>query len=398
MATEKSSREQNASQAGRESYLTRDFVFICLSGLCFVLCHYMVNPALPLYLVQMGGTQGQVGTVLAIRPLAALITRPLGGMLVDKGFLGTLLAFAGLNSVVSAVSYALAPVVWLVGAIEAFKGVGITCYTTASSTAVADLAPPSRRGEAVGVYSVLTPVAMAFGPAIGALVLARRGFASLFFSSAILGLLSLVLAIQTRLPKTGRAATTTLKLVNRDALLPAGALACTAFAMAPLWAFIPLYAAQRQMGDLGPFYTVYAIAMILIRLVSGRLSDIHGRVVVFVPGALAIALSNIYLSTDPSYLGLITAGALLGGGLGVAQPALLTSAIDRARIEERGSAMSTAWAALDTGLTLGTLADGLILDRGGFAVMFGANAAIALLGVTGFLVLDRRKIEGVDRL
>ena len=390
MATRNSSREQNARQAGREAYLTRDFLFICLSGLCFVLCHYMVNPALPLYLVQMGGTQGQVGMVLAIRPLAALITRPLGGMLVDKGFLGSLLAFAGLNSVVSAVSYVFVPAVWLVGAIEAFKGVGVTCYTTASSTAVADLAPPGRRGEAVGAYSVLTPVAMAFGPAIGVLVLARTSFATLFFSSAVLGVLSLVLAIQTRWPRTQRSTSTTLKLVNGDALLPAGALACTAFAMAPLWAFIPLYATQHEMGDLGPFYTVYAVVMILIRLVSGRLSDIHGRVVVFVPGAFAIALSNIYLSTDPGYLGLIAAGALLGGGLGVAQPALLTLAIDRARIEERGSAMSTAWAALDAGLTLGTLANGLILDWGGFAVMFGSNAAVALLGVTGFLLLDQR--------
>lgn len=92
--------------------------------------------------------------------------------------------------------------------------------------------------------------------------------------------------------------------------------------------------------------------MLLVRLTCGRLTDTYGRVAVFVPAALVMGLSCLYLSTGPGYLGLLVSGALLGGGLGAAHPALITLAVDRAPVAQRGSAMSTVWGAWDAGLGL----------------------------------------------
>ncbi len=390
MDTCEPSKAQSAGKAESERLITKDFLILNLSGLCFLLSSHMVNPVIPLYLTQMGGTQGQVGMILSVRSFVALITRPLGGALVDRGLLRPLLAFSGLASVASSVSYIFVPAVSLAGLVEGIKGLGITAYTTASSTAVADLAPARRRGEAVGIYSILQPMALALGPVIGLALLAQLGFANLFALSALVGLVSVVLVNRIRLPRVERETSAPLKLVSREALLPSGALLCTCFAQGAIWAFIPIYALQSGLGDPGPFFAVLAISMFLIRLVCGRLSDTYGRVVVFVPGALSVALSNLYLSTGPGYLGFLIAGVLLGCGLGVAHPAMVTLAIDRARLEERGSAMSTVWAAVDAGITLGTLADGFILERGGFGAMFGANAVMPIVGVIGFLVLDHR--------
>ena len=187
MAAKESSTEYYQPQAGGESYLTRDFLLISLSGLCFLLSINMVSPAVPLYVVHMGGTQGQVGVMMAFRTIAALAARPLAGTLIDKGRIGTLLAFPGVSTAVVGVSYVLLPVFWLVGALEALRGLGVTAFTSAGSTAVADLAPPRRRGEALGFYQIISPVSVAFAPAFGMFLLARTGFTSLFAMSAVVG-------------------------------------------------------------------------------------------------------------------------------------------------------------------------------------------------------------------
>lgn len=391
MATEELPREQVVRKAESEGYLTRDFIFICMAAFCFVLSNNIVNPAIPLFIVKLGGSGGEIGIILAFRTFAALVTRPFAGALVDRGHMLALLAFGGLNSIISGGSYIFVNMLWLVGGLQGFKGFGLSIFSTAAATAVAEIAPPRRRGEAVGIFSVMGPVAAAFGPAIGFALLAQMGFTPLFVVSACLGFISLVLAVQIKPPKRERSPSAPLKFYNKESLLPAGALVCTTFVTAPVFAFIPIYFAQKNVGDPGPFFTIYAVAMSAMRLFAGKASDRHGRVAVFVPSVLVMALASLYLSTSPGYFGLLAAGVFIGGGLGAAYPALMALAIDRANLTERGSAMATIGAAFDGGLTLGTLADGFILEWGGFPAMFAANAVVPTIGVIGFLLLNRRR-------
>jgi MFS family permease len=157
-----------------------------------------------------------------------------------------------------------------------------------------------------------------------------------------------------------------------------------------VFAFIPIYFSRNAVGDPGPFFTIYAVAMSAMRLFAGKASDKHGRVAVFVPSVLVMAVASLYLATTPDYWGMLAGGVFIGGGLGAAYPALMSLAIDRAPLADRGSAMATIGAAFDGGLTLGTLVDGYLLDWGGFPAMFATNALMPVIGVIGFLLLDRR--------
>ena len=51
---------------------------------------------------------------------------------------------------------------------------------TSSMTLIADLAPPTRRAEAVGIYGTGGLVAVALGPAVGELILGAAGFPAFF--------------------------------------------------------------------------------------------------------------------------------------------------------------------------------------------------------------------------
>jgi MFS family permease len=281
---------------------------------------------------------------------------------------------------------------WQLAGVQVFKGIGLTANSTAAGTVVAELAPRRRRGEALGVFGIIAPIAQAFGPALGMILLNRAGFSFLFAVSALMGLLACASAFRIKMPPKERPAHVTMKLINRDALLPSGVMAFVYVAMAPVYSFIPLYFTSSGIGDPGLFFTVYALSMMLIRVITGKLSDILGRAAIFVPGALAMALASFYLAASPDYWGTMAAAAALGAGFGAAQPALMALAIDRANATERGSATSTVYTFVDLGYSFATLADGYILQQFGFGAMFGANATVTALGVIlYFLVRNHTK-------
>lgn len=67
---------------------------------------------------------------------------------------------------------------------------GEMVYLPASTDAVASLAPPDRRGEYLGLYSLTWTLAMTLGPWLGLLVYARPGPPVLWAGCAVLGLAS----------------------------------------------------------------------------------------------------------------------------------------------------------------------------------------------------------------
>jgi len=377
------------AQAAQESYWTKDFVFTCLAGFCDGLATNIVNPILPLLVTHLGGNAGQVGLVMAFRTFTALVARPISGMIADRGFVIRMFAFSGLDTMLSGLGYMFSNAIWHLSGVQIFKGLGLTANTTSSGTVVAELAPASRRGEAIGIYGIVVPVASVFGPALGMFLLGRAGFPSVFGLCSVLGFATLLLVSQVRLPKKERPAHVPIRLVNKEALLPAALVTFVVVPQVPIYAYMPLFFKTSNLGDPSLYFTACASSMIVIRTVTGRLSDTLGRTAVLVPGVLLMSLSSLYVSTNPGYWGTLASGALLGAGFGAAFPSIMALAIDRARLMERGSATATVYMFVDVGYTLATLADGFILDRASFGVMFALNAMLPIIGLSGFLLIRR---------
>jgi MFS family permease len=390
MATEQLSSEKVVGRKRNDSFFTRNYVLTCLAAFSFFFSANIVTPALPLYVQNVGGNQSEVGIVLSLHSVVALFSRSFVGQLIDKGFVTGLLAFGGMANLLSSISLIFFTAILLIAGSRVLMGLGMSALATAAGASVADAAPLARRGEAVGIYALVGPLSTALAPAIGMAILSRTGFTALFVLSGVMALVSLILSTQIKMPKKARTGPVPLQIFNKDALLPALVLSFGTFATGAMFAFVPLYVTNFKLGDPGLFFTVYAGSMVLVRMVTGRLSDIHGRIVVLVPGVLVMGLSSLFLATMPGYWGLLAAGAVMGGGLGATFPAVMALAIDRALITERGSATATTMAAFDLGASTGTLIDGFILQSGGFSTMFGVNGIMPIVGVVLFLLLNRR--------
>ena len=158
-------------------------------------------------------------------------------------------------------------------ALRLFHGIGMGLFPTAATVVIAELAPATRRGEAMGWFGITNSLGLILGPVVGPAVAARLGFPALFLSAAGaagLGMACICLvpaaerpAPLSRLPRPG-------DLFSPAAVLPSLILLLLYIPYGTVVAFIPLVATSRGIANPGLFYAVFAVAMLLVRAKAGR--------------------------------------------------------------------------------------------------------------------------------
>jgi len=174
--------------------------------------------------------------------------------------------------------------------------------------------------------------------------------------------------------------------------LPAAWLAfCLGMGVGPIVAFIAIFARQRGVDNPGLFFTVQAIALMVSRTFSGRLSDRRGRAFVLVPGLFCIAAGLLLLPFTHNLLELLLAAAFIGLGFGSAQPATMALTVDLVSPDERGMAVSTYFLGFDSGISAGSFALGAIVMSFGFGVAWVVAAGCVLLGLLALVKIRNIK-------
>lgn len=353
------------------------------------LSFYLLLPVLPVYALREGVPESAIGLIIGVFALTAMVLKPWVGWMLDwRGRRGILLS-GGAVFGAACVLYPLAHSTLPLLLIRLLHGAGMGLFPTAGVAVAVDLAPPERRGEAMGLFGMASNLAMAVGPLAGVALDQRFGFVVLCASGALLAVLGTALAA--RVPETGApAAPPPFRL--RDLFAPAAfhpaaitlALYLTYGAVV---SFLPLLTQARGAGNAGAFFGLMALALLAVRAQAGRLSDRHGRRVVVLPALAVVALALALLAAARSAWWVYGAGLLFGLGFGSAQPALMAWAADRVGPADRGKAIGTFYTAWELGIGAGAILFGLLLPRGGFDGLFGAAAAAALAG--GALALWR---------
>jgi MFS family permease len=72
-------------------------------------------------------------------------------------------------------------------AIRAFHGLSIAAFVVAYSALVLDLAPPANRGELLGYMTLVNPIGLALGPALGGFLYEATGFTTAFLAMGAAG-------------------------------------------------------------------------------------------------------------------------------------------------------------------------------------------------------------------
>jgi len=362
---------------------TRSFTLaVVATGLVFVGFYFLI-PALPPFAVMLGASKSQVGVVIGVSSLAAVTTRLVTGHRLDRmGKKRFLLAGLLVFSVAAGCYGHAGSLPWLI-ALRVIQGVGWGWITTAFSALAADLSPVERRGEGIGYWGLGPPLAMAIGPLLGSILLANRGSAFVFYTTAALALLAALICLPIKEPLLPAPVDGALRRFERAAIVPAITLFLSSLSYGAIIAFVPVELASEPRRA-GLFFTIYAISTLLTRPLAGSVSDRRGRLAVIHPGLLLSAVGVLLIGLPAVPGALWLAAILYGVGISGAFLGLMALAIDSSPPSSRGAAMAGFFSAYDLAIAFGALLLGPLYERFGFFAM-NAVAAAAIVSAQGVL-------------
>ncbi|NIK56559.1 MFS transporter [Kribbella shirazensis] len=361
------------------SQFVRLLVMVFGSGLSM----YLLTSVVPLYLAANGsGGAGAGASTAAMMFSAVAVELVVPRLLARWGYqvvLGLGLVLLGAPSLVLLASASL-PLVLTVCVV---RGAGLAILVVGAVALVADLTPPARRGEALGVYGVAVGVPAVIGLPLGVYLTQVIGFGALFVLAAVASLAGLVALIG--LPGRIAVADQHVKVlggVRRHGLLmPTLVFAAVTLAAGISVTFLPLAVAEDKQSLVAAALLLQAIAAPLARWLAGRYADRLGPARLLAPALVLAAAGAGSLVFLPSPVAILAGSTCFGIGFGAAQNLTLTlmyNRVDRSRYGQ----VSALWnLAYDGGWGLGALAFGAIVAGTGYSTAFALTAAVVALAV-----------------
>jgi len=237
------------------------------------------------------------------------------------------------------------------------------------------LAPPDRRGRALGHIGLANYAGLTAGPLLAAVL--PGGFTTALAVATVTPLVGAGLALLPRAPAGARTGRRT-PLLARAALRPGVGLALVNVGYTAVVSFSGLALARRGLPA-GAVLPLYAGSIIALRTLGGALPDRLGprRAVV---GSALVAGAGLALLAVAGSLPLALAGAVVAGaGQAVAVPALGLLALAGVPDAERGAASGTFFAFFDIGVGAGGPLLGAVGVGGALAAGAAASAASCMV-------------------
>lgn len=370
--------------------LTRQFVLTCAAGALLFASFQLLTAVLPLFVRDdLGGSTTAVGLIVGVFSIAALLPRLFIGREIDRrGAKSFLIVGAGLF-LLAGILYMFATSVPLVLGVRAIHGLGMACFHTASFAFIAQISPPSRRGEAMGIWGLMSTFATAISPYLGLVIRDAAGMTPLFAiaacgSAGAIGLLSLV----SDPGRTDSIAPVTGGGLFEPAVMPAAVLILLSnLVYGAVAAFIIVYAEDRNIANSGLYFTVFAAAVLASRVFGGRMADRLSRLSVVMPTFVLTIFAMGTLALTSSLALLLLTGVLFGLAFGAGQPALNAFAVDLVEPARRGAGMATFTSFFEAGIGLGAIGMGAVAGLTDYSTMFALTAIFPVLAlVYGFAV------------
>jgi len=362
------------------------------SFLFFSSYHLLITP-LPLFVESMGGSATDVGLAGTTFAIAALVTRPYMGRLVDtRGRKAALLLGAAVFTL-GPLAYVLVGSLLTFQVARMFHGIGMSAFTSAYLTLVADVTPPSRWGSALGLAGVAPSLSIILATPLGTVLLDHTSFTVVFLVSALLALAGFSVVLLIREPRGGDSALSGgerpgVHLLDvaklRGVISPSLAMATLGFSFGTVAAFLPLFARDRDLGNVGLFFTALSLCIVVSKFGMGRLADKVGRLTIVLPMFAILALSFFGLERSFSFSTLIVVAVIQGVGLGGARVGLETILADAAPARARGTAFSLLYLCFDVGIALSGLIMGKVADLAGYGQGYLLVGAVCLLTLALF--------------
>ncbi|MBW2505297.1 MAG: MFS transporter [Deltaproteobacteria bacterium] len=349
---------------------------------------------LPLFVLDQGGDQKDIGLVMGLFALSSAACRPWISEMIDRLGRKRSYSIGCLIMVVMPLLYlsldnplTMTYQVFLSGRVV--HGVGMAICFTGVFTYMADIVPKERFNEGIGMFGISGLIGIAVGPLIAETVLRQFGYSGFFVTISGLALTALLVhqPLSESFPRHKRQRGPSFFSLLGLHKFQLVALLCLLFGLglAGTGNFVAPLAEQRHLGLISFYYLSYASGAVLTRVFVSRLADRFGERKIL-PYGLCLYAGGLFLlplTYHQPVLGL--AGLLAGAGHGVLFPTLNSIAVRAEPQENRGKATGIFTGCIDTGAFAGSIVLGYIGNWFDLDIVF----VTAGLGLTAGLMLFR---------
>jgi MFS family permease len=286
---------------------------------------------------------------------------------------------------VSSAAFTAPDTAWLVFAARVGQGAGSSFAYTGALAWLTAVAPPERRGEAIGISFAATFSGELVGPLVGAAA-ASVGLTAVFLGLSALAVFVAAFAAVTPAPPRADARSSFRALLdNRAVRLSAWMIALTALLLGVLGVLAPLRLDELGWGAvaIGVVFAVAALLQAAVNPAIGRAADARGgrsllRVALILSGTASVLL---VLDGRPGlYAAIVVAAAVAYATLWTPALALLTTTLERHGFDRAVGfgLMSAAW---PPGFAIGAAVGGALAGATRDALPYLLAGAACLLTI-----------------
>lgn len=383
------------------------FLSVFLANLCFHMAQQSSNSLLSLYAKSTGAPADQIGQLMSMFAVTALIFRFISGPAMNAFPRKRLLTMSTLIMTTAYLGFSFSPriaealgldTIAVMKGFRTFQGIGNAFGSACFLTVVTDTLPKNQFTTGMGYYACAQVIAQSIGPTVGVFLRDLVGYNRVYIIFACI-MMGACFAVQLVKPAPQKLVPFQLKLSNavaKEALVPAFVTFLVGIGFTSINSFMLVYAEERGISGGSLFFTVYALTLLLTRPTVGRLTDKYGFVKVALPAMLMTALSLVLIGVSVNLPMLLAAAFINAFGYGAVQPMLQSLCMKAVPNERRGSASSTNYIFYDCATIVGPSVCGLVAKQMGYVPMMWIVMAVPVVCAVAFAFCFRGKINQIE--
>ena len=344
----------------------RTFVILMFVSFFTSMSQFMLTTVTPKYASTLGLSASIIGMVTSIQAGAAIVVKPFVGPTVDAMNKKKLLILIRILGVVAALAHALAYNAVTLFVARLIFGVSMGFALALNMTMVGDTLPEEKMASGLGVFSLGQALATALGPYLGLEIIDVLGYVNTFYVTVVINLIALALCFLVKPVSNQVVKPFRIDLKNMVALecwRPVSIICLFAMVYGTFSAFLALYGDLKGIENVGLFFTVYAMAMLISRPLSGKIADKFGVLKICLPCSIFFIVAFLLIAVANSLWVLLVAAVFAAFAYGGATPAMQAMCLVMVPKEKRAAASSTNYLGMDLGHFLGPVLAGVVIDH-----------------------------------
>ncbi|WP_353142514.1 MFS transporter [Acinetobacter pragensis] len=383
-----------------EALWNKPFILCLLNNLFLFIFYFAQTTILPIYILnELGGSLAQAGLAMTLFMVSAIAVRPFSGLIIEKlGTKKTLYISETLFCLFS-LTYVLADNLSVLMIIRFLHGIWFSVLTTVTVPIANEFIPSKRKGEGMGYFLMSVNLGIVLGPLIGLTFIQSMSYTAVAAILAAFVVLGFIFCFLIPLPSHQKPEPAVQKrsLNMHDFIefkaLPVALMAMLiSFCYASIMSFIATFAESKHMlAYASMFFVVFAISMMSLRPITGKIYDRKGPNAVVYPALFLFAVGLAVLAFIDSVAGFMFAAVLIGMGFGSAQPCLQTISIQRSPKNRIGHATSTYFTFYDLGIAIGSIVLGMLITHTSYTGAYLICAVLVLISLIYYKFMVSQK-------